>query len=111
AHGDSGDRALPDAMNRPLATRSIDGAFVVTGLGEVPDPEVAVAELKRVLKPAGTLGFSESVGDPDFVFAGTLRRVCGGAGLVEARHWRGPPGATKTVWEPPPRPPPNGGPV
>ena len=83
--------AVADAMHLPLATASVDRAFLVTVLGEVPDPDAALAELRRVLKPGALLGFCESLGDPDIVFLGKLRNLCG---RQASRRWN----ATAIPW-------------
>jgi len=85
---------VADGTHLPFREDSIDGAFLVTVLGEIPDQGAALSELGRVLKPHGILGFSESLGDPDFVFLGRLRRLCGDAGFSESGHWRNPIGYT-----------------
>jgi ubiquinone/menaquinone biosynthesis C-methylase UbiE len=77
------EMAVADATQLPVADGSVDLAFLITVLGEVPEPEAALAELRRVLKPGGVLAFGESLGDPDYVFQGTLRRLCQTAGFEE----------------------------
>ena len=42
-----------DATSLPLADDSVDAAFLVTVLGEIPDRPRALRELRRVLKPGG----------------------------------------------------------
>ncbi|MFD1562366.1 class I SAM-dependent methyltransferase [Haloarchaeobius amylolyticus] len=64
-HGDG--RALP------YPDDSFDAAYLVLVLGEIPDPERALAELERVLKPGGRLVVGESLPDPHFVTRETLR--------------------------------------
>lgn len=88
------DLIVADAQRLPLRTGAVDTAFLVTVLGEVPDPTLALAELRRVVKPGGRLGFSESFGDPDYVTAGTMRKLCRAAGFAEKGHWRDPIGYT-----------------
>lgn len=65
-----------DATRLPLAARSIDAAFLVAVLGEVPDRPAALLELRRVLRPGGTLAFRETFRDSDYVFEATLRDLC-----------------------------------
>jgi SAM-dependent methyltransferase len=65
-----------DATRLPLADRSVDVAFLVTVLGEIPNRPAALAELRRVLKPGGTLGFLETLTDPDYVFVDTMKDLC-----------------------------------
>lgn len=52
-----------DAQQLPFADHVFDGAFVVTALGEIPDQEAALRELRRVLKPTGRLVVGELVID------------------------------------------------
>ncbi len=94
AGADNAGLAVADAMHLPLAASSVDRAFLVTVLGEVPDPDAALTELRRVLKPRGLLGFCESLGDPDIVFLGKLRNLCGRHGFEEVTSYRNPLGYT-----------------
>jgi SAM-dependent methyltransferase len=70
-----------DALNLPLADSSLDGAFLVAVLGEVPDRPAALAELRRVLKPGGVLSFMETLTDPDYMFQDSLRDLCQASGF------------------------------
>ena len=56
--GDGGSLPFPDA--------SFDAAFLVSTLGEIPDPEAALRELRRVVKPNGRVVIAELFIDPDF---------------------------------------------
>ncbi len=82
--------AVADATRLPLAAASVDRVFLVTVLGEVPDQSAALDELRRVLKPGGLLGFSESLGDPDIVFLGKLRTMCREHGFEEVARYGNP---------------------
>ena len=73
--------AVSDATKLPLADRSVDAAFLVTVLGEIPDRPAALAELRRVLKPGGVLSFSENLADPDYQFQASLRDLCRASGF------------------------------
>jgi SAM-dependent methyltransferase len=77
-----------DATRLPLAGGSVDAAFLVAVLGEVPDRPAALLELRRVLRPGGVLAFSETLRDPDYVFEDTLRDLCRMAGfeLLDVQH-------------------------
>ncbi|WP_265109917.1 class I SAM-dependent methyltransferase [Halosolutus halophilus] len=63
-----------DARTLPYPDDSFDAAYLVLVLGEIPDQERALAELRRVLKPGGRLVVGELFPDPHFVRAGALRR-------------------------------------
>jgi ubiquinone/menaquinone biosynthesis C-methylase UbiE len=64
------------AYELPLENESIDRAFVVTVLPEIPDQNRALAELWRVIKPGGRLSVTEEFMDPDYPFPfETIRRV------------------------------------
>ena len=72
-----------DALALPLRSASVDHAFLITVLGELPDRAVGLGEIRRVLRPNGRLSVSEQLPDPDFITKGTLRRELGAAGFVE----------------------------
>lgn len=76
---------VADAHHLPLEDASVDRAFLVGVLPEIPDPQGALDELRRVLRPDGTLSISEGFLDPDYRFASeTIRQVQqGGFALVE----------------------------
>lgn len=67
---------VADAYHLPLEDESVDRAFLVTVLPEIPDQARALAELRRVLKPGGLLSITEEFTDPDYPFAfETIRRM------------------------------------
>jgi ubiquinone/menaquinone biosynthesis C-methylase UbiE len=67
---------VADAYHLPLDDTSVDRAFLVTVLPEIPNQARALAELHRVLKPGGLLSITEEFADPDYPFAfETVRRV------------------------------------
>jgi ubiquinone/menaquinone biosynthesis C-methylase UbiE len=82
-----------DATALPFPDASFDGAFLVTVLGEIPDPDSALRELRRVIKPGGRLVVGELVlGDPHFVTPRKLRERAEAAGFVfdhQAGPWAG----------------------
>lgn len=78
-----------DAMQLPLATRSIDAVVAVTALGEIPSPEAAIAEVRRVLRPGGFFSVSEHWPDPDFIPFARLSDLCRTGGLHLDTHYGG----------------------
>lgn len=74
--------ALGDGQALPYEDATFDAAYLVSVLGEMPAPAVALAELRRVLKPCGRLVVGEMAVDPDFVPLRTMKRQADGAGLV-----------------------------
>ncbi len=65
-----------DACDLPLPTESVDRALLVTVLPEIPNGRQALAELYRVLTPAGRLSITEEFIDPDYLFPSeTIQRV------------------------------------
>ena len=72
---------LGDARALPYDGATFDAAYLVTVLGEVPDQDAALRELRRVLKPEGRLVVGELFGDPHMVGEASLRRRATAAGL------------------------------
>jgi ubiquinone/menaquinone biosynthesis C-methylase UbiE len=81
-----------DARSLPYDNESFDAAFLVTVLGEIPDPEAALGELARVLKPGGRLVDGELFGDPHWVSPKALRRRAQAAVLLFERRFGTAPG-------------------
>ena len=83
---------VADARHLPLEDRSVDRAFLVGVLPEISDPQVALAEVRRVLRPHGVLSVSEGFLDPDYRFAfETVRQVQQAGFSLEERFgnvWR-----------------------
>ena len=82
------ERGLPnvnptrgDARELPYESSSFDAVVLVTVLGEIPDPDAAVREIARVLKPGGRLVVGELFGDPHYTSPGALRVRAEAAGL------------------------------
>lgn len=75
------------ASQLPLDDGSVDRAFLVTVLPEIPDKQLALSEVYRVLKPNGILSVTEEFLDPDYPLPQTTVRWASQAGfeLVE-RH-------------------------
>ncbi|MGB6837283.1 MAG: methyltransferase domain-containing protein [Dehalococcoidia bacterium] len=86
------DVVIGEAGALPLADQSVDCAFLVTVLGEIPDRPRALRELRRVLAPQGILSVTETLPDPDYQFMGSVRDLAGAAGfqvLEETRRFLG----------------------
>jgi ubiquinone/menaquinone biosynthesis C-methylase UbiE len=78
---------VASAYDLPLEDRSVDRAFLVTVLPEIPDRHRALLELHRVLKPNGVLSITEEFLDPDYPLARTTIRWAREAGFELAeRH-------------------------
>jgi ubiquinone/menaquinone biosynthesis C-methylase UbiE len=56
-----------DAQQLPFANGAFDAAFLVATLGEIPDKDQALREIRRVLKPGGRLVVGEGQPDPHMV--------------------------------------------
>jgi ubiquinone/menaquinone biosynthesis C-methylase UbiE len=70
-----------DATRMPYEDAAMDGAYLVTVLGEIPDQEAALSELRRVVRPGGRVVVGELLGDPHWVSPGALTRRAEAAGL------------------------------
>lgn len=73
--------ARSDARSLPYPDECFDAAFICLTLGEVPEPDAAVRELGRVLRPGGRLVVGESYLDPHVVRLGALRELAEATGL------------------------------
>ncbi len=70
-----------DATKLPHAEASFDAACLMTVLGEIPDPDAALRELHRVLRPGGRLVIGEFLIDPDFISFKRLQPLVSEAGF------------------------------
>jgi ubiquinone/menaquinone biosynthesis C-methylase UbiE len=78
-----------DAREMPYEDSSFDAAYLVTVLGEIPDQEAALRELRRVVKPNGRIVVGELFGDPHMVTFRALRDRAEAAGLEVDRQLGG----------------------
>jgi ubiquinone/menaquinone biosynthesis C-methylase UbiE len=82
--------ARGDARRLPYEDDRFDGAFLVAVLGEIPDQQAALRELRRVVRPGGRVVVGELFGDPHMVTFGALRRRAAESGF-EVERRVGPP--------------------
>jgi ubiquinone/menaquinone biosynthesis C-methylase UbiE len=75
-----------DATRLPYGNGSIDGVVLTAVLGEIPDGDAALREIRRVLKPDGRLVVGELFGDPHFTTRASLERMGAEAGLALGEH-------------------------
>jgi SAM-dependent methyltransferase len=75
-----------DATDLPFEDASVDAVVLTAVLGEIPDPDAALREIRRVLRPEGRLVVGELFGDPHFTTLVALKRRSGGAGLSYQEH-------------------------
>jgi ubiquinone/menaquinone biosynthesis C-methylase UbiE len=74
-----------DVYDLPFDDGAFDATYMIAVIGEIPEPDRALAEFHRVLRPGGRLAFSELLVDPDYPLASTLLRWASAAGF---RQWR-----------------------
>jgi ubiquinone/menaquinone biosynthesis C-methylase UbiE len=70
-----------DATALPYPDASVDGVILTAVLGEIPDSDAALREIRRVLKSDGRLVVGELFGDPHFTTYASLQRKGAAAGL------------------------------
>jgi len=72
---------VASAYELPLPDQSVDRAFMITVLCEIPDRQRALGEIKRVLQPDGLLAVGEALFDPDYPRRRTVIAWCRQAGF------------------------------
>ncbi len=82
AHISNTQAQVADAYHLPLDDESINRAFLVTVLPEIPDRGRALAELRRVLGPDGILSITEDFMDPDYLFEFETKKLVKRAGFI-----------------------------
>ena len=65
---------VANVHNLPFEEGTFDAICMIAVISEIPQPERALNEFNRVLKPSGILAFSELLTDPDYPLARTLIR-------------------------------------
>lgn len=86
AHLTNVETHIASAYDLPIEDESVDRAFLVTVLPEIPDQSRALDELRRVLKPTGLLSITEEFLDPDYPFPSETIRRAAAAGFSLERH-------------------------
>jgi len=81
-----------DAQGLPYPDNRFDAAYLNFVLGEIPDQDATLRELRRSLKPGGRLVAGEAFTDPHMVRFGVLRTRAEAAGLEFERRLGGPLG-------------------
>ena len=68
------DVSTANAYDLPFQDETFDLVYMITVVGEIPEPQKAAREFSRVLKPGGILSFGELFMDPDYPLHGTVTR-------------------------------------
>ena len=95
--------AQADARELPFSDRTFDAVYLVTALGEIPEPLAVLRQVRRVLRPDGRLVVGEFF-DRHFVSLVSLLRQAGAADL-ELATVLGPPFAYLARLRPSRQPP------
>ena len=79
-----------DATSLPAADGTFDVVFLASVLGEVPDRDACLGEIRRVLKADGLLSITEvKLGDPDYIPLPEMMRLLAANGFeVRATYHR-----------------------
>lgn len=72
---------VADVYDLSFESASFDLVYMIAVINEIPNIPKALAEFHRVLKPTGTLVFSEILLDPDYPLAKNLTRKVEKAGF------------------------------
>ena len=70
-----------DVYQLDFPEAAFDLCFMITVISEIPEPVRALQEIHRVIKPGGTVVFSELLPDPDYPLARTVQRWAEEAGF------------------------------
>lgn len=73
---------IANAQRLPFRDESLDLVYSLAAIQEMPNPQEALQEVKRVLKPDGILAITEIFPDPDYPLRSTTIRMGERAGFV-----------------------------
>ena len=76
-----------DATALPFADDSFDAVLISNALHIIPNPEQALAEIRRVLRPGGVLIAPNFVHDEGDLQTGAVAKLLTAAGVVFATAW------------------------
>jgi ubiquinone/menaquinone biosynthesis C-methylase UbiE len=80
------DARVADVYQLPFDDQSFDAAYMIAVIGEIPEPEKAIAQFHLLLKPGGILAFSELLMDPDYPRVSSLVRLVEPHGFRLTHH-------------------------
>ena len=66
---------VADVFDLPFEAGSFDLVYMIAVIGEIPSPHKALEEFHKILKPGGSLAFSEILMDPDYPLARNLIKL------------------------------------
>jgi len=72
---------VASAHNLPFSNNAFDRVFLVGVLGEIPDKNKTLSEVKRILKNEGLLAIGEVLPDPDYPRRRSVISWCSDSGL------------------------------
>jgi len=75
------------AYHLPMEDDSVDRAFLIAVLPEIPHQYRALDELRRVLKPGGMLSITEEFLDPDYAFPFETVQLVEALGFIRERYY------------------------
>jgi ubiquinone/menaquinone biosynthesis C-methylase UbiE len=84
------DGLIADVHALPFNANTFVAVYMVTVIGEIPEPAGAMREFHRLLSSGGTLAFSELFIDPDYPTRKSLTRKAARAGFkpcYQAGNW------------------------
>jgi SAM-dependent methyltransferase len=78
---------VASAYDLPIEDESVDRAFLVTVLPEIPHQYLALDQLRRVIKSGGLLSITEDFTDPDYAFPFETVQLVEDVGFTRERFY------------------------